>query len=271
MESKNLDSKNSHMEVQTHKKMGFQNGDDLDIDFTSQEMEMKMEACEKKSGCWVEEMMPEEEEKMKENGVLEDFLGGCNRNNIAPVDDVCPICFDKFSVPCRTNCGHWFCAGCIMQFWMYRSSIQQCKCPLCCCIINNLAPETSQIVLPTDDDVEVLKKVRQYNGLSLGGMRGLFQKVLALPLLMSRIFRILIAPDGVRCIYYVMRFLGLLLALLYEMGEYEFIPTGGFGIERAFHVGASVLSGTLLVIGIAYRCVLRCRARRLAMLQDVHM
>ncbi|XP_075500348.1 uncharacterized protein LOC142538934 [Primulina tabacum] len=258
----------SNMEVQTQKKMGFQNGDDLDVDFTSQ----RMEACKKISGYWVEEMVPEEEVKMKENGVLEDFVrGNYNINNMAPVDEVCPICFDKFNIPCRTNCGHWFCAGCVMQFWMYRSSIQQCKCPLCCCIINNLAPEMSQDGLPTDDVVEVLKKVRRYNGLSTGGMQGLFQKVLALPLLMNRIIRILIAPDGVRCIYYVMRLLGLLLAFLYEMGEYEFIATGGYGIQRAFHVGASVLSGSLLFIGIAYRCVLRCRARRLAVVQDWHM
>lgn len=266
MESKNLDFK-AHTEVQTHKKMGFQNGDDLDIDFTSQ----KMEACGKKSGYWVAEMMPGEEEKMKENGVEEDFVRGYSRNDMAPVDEVCPICFDNFNIPCRTNCGHWFCAGCIMQFWMYRSSIQQCKCPLCCCIINNLAPEMSQNGLSTDDDVEVLKKVQRYNGLSTGGMQGLVQKVLALPLLMGRIFRILIAPHGVRCIYYVMRLLGLLLAFLYEMGEFEFIPTGGFGIQRAFHIGASVLSGSLLFVGIAYRGVLRCRARRLALLQDGHM
>ncbi|XP_075493960.1 uncharacterized protein LOC142531631 [Primulina tabacum] len=208
MVSKNLDSKNSHKEVQAQKKVGFQDGDDLHIDFSSQEMETKMEACEKKSAYWVEEMRPEEEGKMKENGILEDFVGGCNRNNMAPVDEVCSICFDKFNIPCRTNCGHWFCAGCIMQFWMYRSSIQQCKCPLCCCIINNLAPEMLHNILVTDDVLEELRKVRQYNGLSTGGMQGLFQKVLALPLLMSKIFRILIAPNGVRCIstYYV--FLG---------------------------------------------------------------
>lgn len=26
-----------------------------------------------------------------------------------PEDDCCPICFGEFKVPCRANCGHWFC------------------------------------------------------------------------------------------------------------------------------------------------------------------
>lgn len=26
-----------------------------------------------------------------------------------PEDDVCPICFCSFTVPCRGNCGHWYC------------------------------------------------------------------------------------------------------------------------------------------------------------------
>lgn len=26
-----------------------------------------------------------------------------------PDDDICPICFEDFKIPCQTNCGHWFC------------------------------------------------------------------------------------------------------------------------------------------------------------------
>lgn len=28
-----------------------------------------------------------------------------------PVDDCCPICFGSFTVPCKANCGHWFCGS----------------------------------------------------------------------------------------------------------------------------------------------------------------
>lgn len=28
-----------------------------------------------------------------------------------PDDDICPICFEDFKIPCQTNCGHWFCGS----------------------------------------------------------------------------------------------------------------------------------------------------------------
>ncbi|KAK6156988.1 hypothetical protein DH2020_011236 [Rehmannia glutinosa] len=155
-----------------------------------------------------------------------------------------------------------------MGCWMFRSSIQPCKCPLCCCRIVNLKPETSPLTqLPADDTIEVLKKVRQYNGLYITGVLGVFHRVLALPLFMGRIFRVLIDPDGLRCIYYGMRIIGLFLALMYEKWEFEFVPTGGLGIQRTFDMVASVLILTLFFIGVGYRYVLRGRVRRLAAVQ----
>lgn len=34
-----------------------------------------------------------------------------------PTDDVCPICFGNFDVPCRAPCGHWYC-GEIFLSWV---------------------------------------------------------------------------------------------------------------------------------------------------------
>lgn len=45
-------------------------------------------------------------------------IGGYNKE-IPPNDDVCPICFDTFSIPCRSNCGHWFC-GKSVNFIFFR-------------------------------------------------------------------------------------------------------------------------------------------------------
>lgn len=41
-----------------------------------------------------------------------------------PDDDCCPICFDDFSIACKTNCGHWFCGNSfyIISFFLSSSS-----------------------------------------------------------------------------------------------------------------------------------------------------
>ncbi|KAK6136513.1 hypothetical protein DH2020_029749 [Rehmannia glutinosa] len=252
------------METRAHKEMEMKmDNDNLDVRNINMEKRKEEEEEEK------EEMGGESENEIEFVGVNEinEKVGGYNKD-VPPVDDVCPICFDRFTIPCRSNCGHWFCASCILQCWMFRSSIQPCKCPLCCCRIVNLKPETSPLTqLPADDTVEVLKKVRQYNGLYITGVLGVFHRVLALPLFMGRIFRVLIDPNGLRCIYYGMRIIGLFLALMYEKWEFEFVPTGGLGIQRTFDMVASVLILTLFFIGVGYRYVLRGRVRRLAAVQ----
>lgn len=40
--------------------------------------------------------------------------GGREEREVPPDDDVCPICFSDFTVPCRSVCGHWYCGGLIL-------------------------------------------------------------------------------------------------------------------------------------------------------------
>ncbi|PIM99693.1 hypothetical protein CDL12_27808 [Handroanthus impetiginosus] len=259
-----------HPEMEMEKEKGQQN----------EEIRRAHPEIEREVGIGMEEGTSEEE-KGEETGGGEREYGtedvgveeindavGVSNKDMPPVDDVCPICFDSFTIPCRSNCGHWFCASCILQFWRFRSSFQPCKCPLCCCRIVNLKPEISQLIQPAGDTRDVLKKVHQYNGLYISGVLGAFHRILALPLFMGRIFRFLIDPDGLRCIYYVMRVLGLLLASLYEGGEFEFMPTGALGIQRMFDTGASLLIMTFFIVGVVHRWVLRGRVRRLAAIRS---
>ncbi|KAG6398668.1 hypothetical protein SASPL_140135 [Salvia splendens] len=117
-------------------------------------------------------------DKPNENAIIakdEDFGEG---------DDVCPICLDTFTIPCKSN---W---GCVLQLWMYRYSIQPCKCPLCCCRIVNLEVQPSE---EADNGGRVRKEVQHYNGLYIPGLFGS---------------------------------LHLFLGFVYELLEFEFLPTG---------------------------------------------
>ncbi|CAK9168281.1 unnamed protein product [Ilex paraguariensis] len=185
-----------------------------------------------------------------------------------PVDDCCAICFGSFTIPCKTNCGHWFCANCILQFWNHRAALQRCKCPICSCLISKLTPEASSLFQQQEQEViEVLKNIQKYNRLFVGGVHGLILKVVGLPLFIRRMFRGLMDPDRFRFNYCTMRVFALVLSCLYNISPFDFIPTGRLGIERLFDFCAVTLVFILFLVGIGHRWVLSRRARLLAVVQ----
>ncbi|KAF2586144.1 hypothetical protein F2Q70_00033991 [Brassica cretica] len=112
-----------------------------------------------------------------------------------PEDDCCPICFGSFTVPCRGDCGHWYCGSCILQYWNYAAVSRPCKCPMCVRHITKLSPEASLQHRQEPEVKEVLAKVRRYNRLFVGGLTGFLQKVQELPLLMKRMVWHIMDPD----------------------------------------------------------------------------
>ncbi|CAN1307321.1 E3 ubiquitin-protein ligase RNF170 [Linum perenne] len=102
-------------------------------------------------------------------------FGGGGGGGGPPVDDCCPICFGEFAVACKANCGHWYCGGCILQFWNYSAASRPCKCPMCSASITNLDPEASLLNRQEKEVTEVLREVQRYNRLYVGGARGLVQ------------------------------------------------------------------------------------------------
>ncbi|CAK7329819.1 unnamed protein product [Dovyalis caffra] len=113
-----------------------------------------------------------------------------------PHDDCCPICFGTFDVPCKANCGHWFCGSCILQYWKYSGPTRGCKCPMCSSRISNLTPEASLHDQQEQEVTKVLEDVRRYNCIFVGGVRGLVRKVQVVPFLFKRMLEEMMDPDG---------------------------------------------------------------------------
>ncbi|CAA2981374.1 E3 ubiquitin- ligase RNF170-like isoform X1 [Olea europaea subsp. europaea] len=62
---------------------------------------------------------------------------------LPPPGTICPICLSTFIVPCQTNCGHWFCAECILR-WSETSRIMKTmNCPKCLALITSIAVDNS--------------------------------------------------------------------------------------------------------------------------------
>ncbi|PSS19042.1 E3 ubiquitin-protein like [Actinidia chinensis var. chinensis] len=185
-------------------------------------------------------------------------------------DDCCPICFGDFDVPCKTNCGHWYCASCILMLWNYSSALQRCKCPICSRLISKLTPEASLTLRREKEIVEALKKLQRYNRLFVGGARGFIMKVHRLPLLFWRFFGGLMSPERFRFNYYTARIIALLLTVIYEFWGFDFIPTGSLGVRRVFEYSAIALVIMLCLVGICHRLILTLRVRLTAARRPIH-
>ncbi|KAK8698952.1 hypothetical protein V6N13_115054 [Hibiscus sabdariffa] len=176
----------------------------------------------------------------------EESSGNKRLNETPPDDDCCPICFGSFTVPCRSNCGHWYCGSCILQFWNYSSAPKPCKCPMCACKIINLMPEAS---LQQQQDQEVTQKLCQ------------------LPLFMKRMFLGLMDPDINATYIAEMRLFAMVLSIIYRAAPFDLLPTGGVRIGRVFDFSAITLVLILRLVGIYRRRRLTQRVRQVAAIE----
>ncbi|KAF2305790.1 hypothetical protein GH714_008190 [Hevea brasiliensis] len=186
-----------------------------------------------------------------------------------PLDDCCPICFGAFTVPCKANCGHWFCGSCILQYWNYSAASKPCKCPMCTSGITKLTPEASLHRQHEQEVTKVLDNVHRYNRLFVGGALGLVQKVRESPLFIKRIFQQMMDPDRPGSYLHEMRLFAMILSVLYAATPFNFIPTGGLGIVRLFDYAAIALVLALRLVGMYRRRRLTQRVRLLAEAQPL--
>ncbi|PSS02876.1 E3 ubiquitin-protein like [Actinidia chinensis var. chinensis] len=186
---------------------------------------------------------------------------GETETDLPLVDDCCPICFGEFAVPCRAPCGHWYCADCILQYWNHGAALKPCKCPMCSQLITRLIPGAS---FDRCQAVEVLENVRKYNRLFVGGIYGLILKVLALPLLIKRVFYEMMDPNAADNHLFKVRLFAILLGVLYSFTPFDFLPIGRRNAIDLFDNLAIALVFTLYMIGLYRRRQRRQIVRQLA-------
>ncbi|XP_042012727.1 uncharacterized protein LOC121761185 [Salvia splendens] len=189
-------------------------------------------------------------------GKGKNLAGGGYRKDRPPEDDCCPICFDDFHVPCRTNCGHWFCGSCLVRFSKFMANFQLCKCPMCESWIYNLVPYTPVMIQPGREEVsEILREIEQYNrenelgrevGELLGGMKqhdrqhkvgfSFFTKYGDL------IDRVDVVMDT---IFSTIRFITLLMHIVHTIYDLRLWPNEGIEFRLAYMLRCALLLLTI--------------------------
>lgn len=51
--------------------------------------------------------------------------------NEDPTVQNCPVCLAPLTYPVQTNCGHQFCANCLLSYWQHDQWPRPARCPVC--------------------------------------------------------------------------------------------------------------------------------------------
>ncbi|XP_029355554.1 E3 ubiquitin-protein ligase RNF170 [Echeneis naucrates] len=100
----------------------------------------------------------------------------------------CPVCLQMASFPVQTNCGHLFCAPCLIAYWRHSSWLDAISCPLCRQKVSMLCHLFSESRSDRQSK-EVLGEITDYNKRYSGAPRRLTDYLCDAPLLLQLLAR----------------------------------------------------------------------------------
>ncbi|XP_072294835.1 E3 ubiquitin-protein ligase RNF170 [Eucyclogobius newberryi] len=103
-------------------------------------------------------------------------------------DSLCPVCLQAPSLPVNTNCGHLFCAPCLIAYWRHGSWLDAISCPLCRQKVSALCHLFSESRLDQQSK-EVLGEITNYNRRYSGAPRTMSDYLCDAPLLLQLMAR----------------------------------------------------------------------------------
>ncbi|XP_056459369.1 RING-HC_RNF170 domain-containing protein isoform X1 [Gadus chalcogrammus] len=101
-------------------------------------------------------------------------------------DSHCPVCLQTANFPVSTNCGHLFCAPCLIDYWRYGSWLSAISCPVCrqeVNVLSHLFSDSRSDRRSKEVEVDINDYNRRYSGAPRKVMDYLWDAVLFLQLL----------------------------------------------------------------------------------------
>ncbi|XP_030628759.1 E3 ubiquitin-protein ligase RNF170 [Chanos chanos] len=103
-------------------------------------------------------------------------------------DTQCPVCLQTSTFPVKTNCGHIFCAPCLISYWKHGSWLDAINCPLCrqkVSVMCRLFSESRS----NHQEREMLKHIQDYNKRYSGAPRQMMDYLCDAPLFLLLVMR----------------------------------------------------------------------------------
>ncbi|XP_064477098.1 E3 ubiquitin-protein ligase RNF170-like isoform X1 [Ornithodoros turicata] len=144
-------------------------------------------------------------------------------------DSQCPICLGEPHLPVETNCGHLFCAHCLVQYWQLGQwGTRPVRCPVCRqqvsvmlrCFQSGPEPERSQL----------LRSVNDYNRRFSGEPRPWMDHLRDLPTLLRHVMSEFFSMGGLMYMFRLRIVLCFVAAIMYLVSPLDIIPEAVFGL-----------------------------------------
>ncbi|XP_028259012.1 E3 ubiquitin-protein ligase RNF170 [Parambassis ranga] len=100
----------------------------------------------------------------------------------------CPVCLQTARFPVQTNCGHLFCAPCLITYWRHGSWLDAISCPLCRQKVSVLCHMFNES-RSDQQSKDVLGEITDYNKRYSGAPRRVTDYLYDAPLLLQLLAR----------------------------------------------------------------------------------
>lgn len=117
-------------------------------------------------------------------------------------DSQCPVCLQTPSFPVQTNCGHLFCAPCLITYWRHGSWLDAISCPICrqkVSVLCHLFSESRS----DQRSKAVLSEIKDYNRRYSGAPRTITEYLCDAPLLLQLVIRGLGTMGGLLWLFFI--------------------------------------------------------------------
>ncbi|XP_055946466.1 E3 ubiquitin-protein ligase RNF170-like isoform X1 [Argiope bruennichi] len=146
-------------------------------------------------------------------------------------DHQCPVCLNEPHYPVETNCGHLFCAQCVITYWRHGNWMGAIHCPVCRQLVTALLQcFTNSSDLSSTERVRLLEEINDYNRHYSGEPRPWLDYLWDLPTLLRHAGSEFFSVGGIMYMFRLRIFLCFIAAVMYLISPLDMIPEAVFGI-----------------------------------------
>lgn len=146
-------------------------------------------------------------------------------------DSQCPICLAEPRFPVETNCGHLFCAHCLVQYWRLGPWRGAIGCPVC----RQQVSAMLRCFHDGDEDdreerTRLLRSINDYNRRFSGEPRPWMDHLRDLPTLLRHVGAEFFSVGGLMYMFRLRIVLCFVAAIMYLVSPLDIIPEAVFGL-----------------------------------------